>query len=330
MDAPAFWYEPALTWQSRVLAPLAWVYCAVSARVLARRAARPVVMGVPLVSVGNLTVGGSGKTPLTMLIAAHFSRKGYRVAVVACGSGGRVVVPTRVTAAHTAAEVGDEAKLLAKRLPDCAVWSGSSKPATVQAAEAAGATLVVLDDGFQRLDIPRTVNVLAVGGGGFGNGRVVPAGPLREPPVAACRADVVVAMADMPPVLPDVPTFCLAPALCADTVKRLEGKPLVAFAAIARPQRFFDALRAAGLQVVAEHGFGDHHRFGKADLQMLRADAARQGATLACTEKDAVKLPDGFGAIAVPLVVGGADVNELLACLEARVAVSGRCCDHRC
>lgn len=319
MQQPAFWYRPLMTWQAWLLWPLALLYrLAVAVNMVLRRRKRRDA-GVPLVSIGNLTVGGSGKTPLTLVVAEHLQRKGYAVAVVSCGSGGTRRVPVRVTAACTAAEVGDEAKLMALRLPEVAVWSGPSKPQTVRAAVAAGATLVVLDDGFQRVDVARTVDILVVGMGGLGNGCMMPAGPLREPVSAAARADMVVAMGGMPPLGGSAPVLTVSRRLDAAVVAGLQDTPVVAFAAIARPERFFGGLREAGVEVVAERAFADHKGFSPTDLAALREEAARAGAVLVCTEKDMVKLPEDFPAVAVPLVVDEDEVAPVLEMIEERL-----------
>lgn len=320
MQQPAFWYHPAPTWQARLLWPLAWLYGTVSRLNVARRAWHAVPLDIPLVSIGNLTVGGSGKTPLTLEIAAHFARLGQRVAVVACGSGGSRRVPLQVTSRHTAAEVGDEACLLALRLPEVAVWTGPSKAATVQAAArmTPRPSLIVLDDGFQRRDIPRSANLLVVGPQGLGNGLCLPAGPLREPAAAAACATCAVLMggAPRPASLPrHVPTFRLTPVLCPDAVQRMQGKPVVALAGIAHPQAFFSALRAAGLEVLAAQALPDHAAPSPALLERLQATARQHGAVLVCTEKDMPKLPAN-AAVAIPLVLPPAEVAPLLAYLE--------------
>lgn len=306
-QTPAFWYALTPTWQARLLQPVAWLY-GVGAWVhgtwRVRHVYRPTV---PVISIGNLTVGGSGKTPVTQCLLNYFHKK-VRVAVVGCGSSQN---PVLVTPAHAATQVGDEPLMLARQYPDVRVWACTDKARAVRAAEADGAELILLDDGFQRRDIITAVNVLVVGPRGIGNGLLVPAGPLREPLAAMARADIVVTF--NPKLTPSVeqPTFAVMQALCVADIARCRGKPLVAFAGIAHPEAFFNALRTAGLKVTATVPFPDHHRYTAADKTRLQRLAKEHGAMLVCTAKDGVKLPEGWPYMAVRSEVKGA-IKELL------------------
>ncbi|MFZ2587714.1 MAG: tetraacyldisaccharide 4'-kinase [Alphaproteobacteria bacterium] len=304
MKTPSFWYTPTRTWKSHALRPLARLYGAGAWMHHTWRGRKVYRAPVPVISIGNLTAGGSGKTPLTLLLAqaleAHF-----RLAIV------------------TGAQAeGDEAKLLVAHLPSAIVISHRNKQHGVAQAVARGATLIVLDDGFSRVDVARDVDVLTFGPSGIGNGLGIPAGPLRECLQAAARADCYVLQDTLLPTgLPVKPVFAFRRALDTTVVASLGGKPLVAFAALAHPDEFFNALTAAGLNVVETFSLPDHATFTPALHDTLNTLARTNGATLVCTEKDAMKLPPDLPYVAVPLALEG-DVNGFInfitTCLKRR------------
>lgn len=284
MRSPEFWgAKPGLV--AGLLAPVgaAWD---VAGR-LRRAVTRPYRAEVPVICVGNLVAGGSGKTPVvlslaTMLPGAHAVTRGY---------GGSLAGPVRVTGAHTAGEVGDEALLLAARLP---CWVARDRAAGIRAAIAEGAAAILLDDGFQNPTVEKDLSLVVVDAGfGFGNRHVIPAGPLREriaPGLA--RADAVIVIGDGPE--PDALARAGRPILRADlapvAAERFAGKTVVGFAGIGRPEKFFATLRGLGAAVAAAHEFPDHHPYRPAELAALSDEAARLGATLVTTAKDWVRL----------------------------------------
>jgi tetraacyldisaccharide 4'-kinase len=321
MKAPRFWYRKP-GWQSALLAPLAWVYARLGDEQAVHRLHRRYTAKVPVVSVGNLTAGGSGKTPLVAHLARHFS-KTHKVAIVSRGYGGTVRIPLKVEPdLHAAAQVGDEPLMLARRLQGAAaVYIARHRPHGVRLAEKEGATLLLLDDGFQRRDIARTVDIVAVDGArGFGNGKVIPAGPLREPATALRRAHIAVVSngKDKTGLLEKGPTFHLALSSDPATLGKLKGKRVLAFAGLANPDKFFAALKNAGLKLAATQSFPDHHAYTAADRDALAAAAKRKKALLACTEKDAVKLPPGFAHV-VRERLSGPDLAKLVAEIEKRL-----------
>jgi tetraacyldisaccharide 4'-kinase len=292
--APDFWgRKPGLA--ANLLLPFgaAWD-CAGRLR---RALARPYRSSVPVICVGNLVVGGAGKTPVTMALADWFRARDIAAHVVARGYRGRLVGPIRVDAArHDAGEVGDEAVLVARRTP---AWVARDRVAGAAAAVAAGAEAILLDDGFQNPSIEKTVSLIVVDAGyAFGNGRVLPAGPLRENlRRGLARADAAVLLAvsgvegSVAPQLfgqrlPVVPAM-----LTAIAGERFAGDRVYAFAGIGRPARFFATLRALGANVAAERSFPDHYAFGERDLDDLSVAARRLGARLVTTAKDFVRLP---------------------------------------
>jgi tetraacyldisaccharide 4'-kinase len=293
-SAPAFWgREPGFA--ADLLLPLGAVWDAAGR--LRRAVARPVRAPAPVVCVGNLVAGGAGKTPVTMALADWLGARGVAVHVVARGYGGRLAGPTRVDPlAHDAGEVGDEALLLAARAP---AWIARGRAAGVAAAIAAGAKAILLDDGFQNPAIDKTLSLIVVDAGyGFGNRRVMPAGPLRENlRRGLARADAIVLLAgadrnpaiagsELAPALPVIPAM-LHP-VAGD---RFAGERVHAFAGIGRPARFFATLHALGAEIVAERAFPDHYRYRERDIAALSAAASRERARLVTTAKDFVRLP---------------------------------------
>jgi tetraacyldisaccharide 4'-kinase len=291
MRAPEFWSRPPGL-AAGALAPLGLAWNAACR--LRRSVARPYRSPLPVVCVGNLVAGGSGKTPVVLSLAAIAKASGFAVHLVTRGYGGRLAGPVRVDPGeHDAAAVGDEALLLAAAAP---CWVARDRAAGIRAAAAAGAAAVLLDDGFQNPGFDKDLSLVVIDGDyGFGNGRVMPAGPLREPVAGGLgRADAVVLLGDggSPGRLAAatrLPTFRarLAPMQPA----RFAGARLVAFAGIGRPEKFFATLRTAGAELVGAHPFPDHHRYIEGEIAALRRTAERAGARLVTTAKDWPRLP---------------------------------------
>ena len=292
--APAFWGQPPGL-LADLLSPIGAACDAAGHlhRVISRSYRAP----VPVVCVGNLVAGGAGKTPVALALAAWFLKRGVPVHIVTRGYGGRLRGPLRVDPdRHDAAAVGDEALLLAARAP---CWVARDRAAVVRAAVAAGAGAVLLDDGFQNPAVAKTLGLVVVDADfGFGNGRVMPAGPLRENlRRGLARADAVVLIgAERELSRAGVQRRgCRAPMLNAVLAplngERLAGKRLLAFAGIGRPEKFFATLRALGAALVGTRAFSDHHPFRVAELEGLRRDAERSGARLITTAKDIVRVP---------------------------------------
>jgi tetraacyldisaccharide 4'-kinase len=290
--APVFWGEEAGL-AADLLAPFGAAWDAAGR--LRRALARPYRAPAPVICVGNLVAGGAGKTPVTLALTDWLVANGVAVHIVTRGYGGRNVGPLRVDVPrHDADEVGDEALLLASRAP---CWVARDRPAGVAAAIEAGAEAVLLDDGFQNPAAAKTLSLLVVDAGyGFGNGRVMPAGPLRENlSRGLARADMVVLLtADGEKHGKPVAGLGARPVVEAILTpvegERFAGRRVLAFAGIGRPEKFFATLRRVGAELVVEHGFPDHHRYREPDITALRRAADRARAQLVTTSKDFVRL----------------------------------------
>lgn len=296
MQPPRFWYDGAEGRDAAIalqllLRPAAWAYGAVGAARIAG-ARREAVL--PAVCVGNVTLGGAGKTPVARAIRTRLAARGLATHLVSRGYGGKLKGPLAVDPArHTAADVGDEPLLHARDGP---AWIGGDRVATARAAKAAGAGALVLDDGFQNTGLAYTVSLLVFDETlGVGNGRVFPAGPLREPVAAAlARADGVILMrgAERQSKLDAALKRFRGPVIGATLapVAPPPDKPLFAFAGIGHPDKFFALLQAAGGTLADRRAFPDHHPYSERDMADLAIDAAAKGARLITTEKDAVRI----------------------------------------
>ena len=289
-QAPEFWSRPGLF--SDLLAPFGWTYGALSA---ARRGmVQATRVAVPVICVGNLVAGGAGKTPVVLSLAALLQQRGRHPHVLSRGYGGSLTGPLRVDPAqHDAGQVGDEPLLLAAIAP---TWIGRDRIASAKAAIAGGADILLLDDGFQNPALHYDRTLLVVDGGyGIGNGRVMPAGPLREPVAPALsRSSAIVMIGDNTQALTLGTVPMLTARLAPTDGDDLKGKRVVAFAGIGRPAKFFATLTELGATIIERRGFPDHHRYAESDIASLAATARDHDAVLITTEKDDVRLPPAY------------------------------------
>ena len=301
MRAPDFWSRPpeAPGLAARLLAPASALWKLATRRRL-RRAGQTV--GAPVICVGNLTAGGSGKTPTAIALVEALKTSQLHPAVVSRGYGGRLIGPVCVDPAlHDASDVGDEPLLLAAFAP---VFVARDRASACRKAVEAGADVLVLDDGFQNPSPAKDLSLVVVDAGyGFGNGRVIPAGPLREPvPEGLSRADAVIAVGtslERAQLVNTWPPLAELPVLEANiaplaTGMDWEGLRVLAFAGIGRPQKFFETLRGQGAEIASTRAFPDHAAYHPRLLARLETEARSLQAQLVTTEKDAVRLPESF------------------------------------
>jgi tetraacyldisaccharide 4'-kinase len=300
---PTFWAQPPGV-LANLLLPVGAAWDAAGR--LRQALSRPYCSPIPVVCVGNLVAGGAGKTPVVLAVTSALATRGVEVHIVTRGYGGRLGGPVRVDPGrHDSAAVGDEALLLAVRAP---CWVARDRAAGVRAAAAAGARAILLDDGLQNPTIAKTLSLVVVDAAyGFGNGRVIPAGPLRESRARGlARADALVllgaeAEASCAERIGIVSGRPVIPAVLAPIAgERLAGSRLLAFAGIGRPEKFFATLRALGAVLVGTRAFPDHHPFRAGEIEQLLRVAERANARLVTTAKDIVRIsPAGRPGIEV-------------------------------
>ena len=324
MQAPKFWYR-SRSWQAFLLSPLGMVYAWATAR--RQKNARPTRVDIPVICIGNLNVGGTGKTPTTIAIAQMLISRGIAVHIVSRGYGGSLKAVTQVDPrAHTADETGDEPLLMAAFAP---TWVANERVAGARAAQNAGADVILLDDGFQDPSLIKDLSIIVVDATrGFGNGRCLPAGPLREPVhVGLKRANAVISIGE-----PEAQSQFRERS--ADQLGRIahitaslkpiemgmpwaEGRYL-AFAGIGDPEKFFATLRGLGAPLVRTVALDDHQKLARPMIQRLMKEAQSMNAQLVTTEKDAARLPADLrsGILSLPVRLEFDDASALENLLE--------------
>lgn len=295
MRAPAFWWRrPGLA--SALLSPVGAVVGAIALARMGKAGGR---VEAPVLCIGNPTVGGAGKTPTAIALLRRLTARGATPFALLRGHGGAAPMPLKVDPAiHGADAVGDEALLLARYAPT--IVAGGARRAGAEMAVAVGASHIVMDDGFQNPSLHKDVSVLVVDGAvGAGNACVTPAGPLRAPLLPQlARADAVLVVGDgsagekVAAEAAQAGCTVLRGRLVPDpaAVAALRGVPLIAFAGIGRPEKFFATLEGEGLTLLARHAFADHHPFRPAEIARLVEAARAQGARLVTTQKDRIRL----------------------------------------
>lgn len=290
MREPWFWRSKSLTARivSQAISPLSFAYDA--AQRTRWNLTHPHKPPAPVICIGNASLGGEGKTPFAIMLGEMLEREGVNYCFLTRGYGGRLPGPVHIDASkHSVADVGDEALLLSRNAP---TWTARDRIAGAQAAAENGVDVILMDDGFQNPKLAKTLSILLFGGDAtIGNGRVFPAGPLREPFARAlARADLVVFTGDDP----DAGIAKGKPTIRAklEPINPPPPQKIVAFSGIGKPQKFFALLAETGFDVAAKVDFPDHHFFTEHQINALRSLAKKNKATLITTEKDFVRLSD--------------------------------------
>jgi len=306
MRTPEFWTSEsaAAKAMAALLSPLGALYgLSVRARLSRARPFRP---RARVVCIGNLTAGGSGKTPIAIAIGRILAAHGKKIIFLTRGYGGRLHGPVQVNPAqHSASDVGDEPLLLAAH---GTVIVARNRADGARLADSLGADIILMDDGFQNFQITKDLSLVVIDAeSGFQNGRLIPAGPLREAVTQGlARADGIVLMGEGTPQLPAFAGPILSACLVPTAPDVLRGRDVFAFAGIGRPQKFFQMLRHMGADIVAERSFPDHHKFTALELSVLKGAAEKTKALLVTTEKDFVRLDPAARNSIVPVPVHAA------------------------
>ncbi|MEL6858116.1 MAG: tetraacyldisaccharide 4'-kinase [Pseudomonadota bacterium] len=306
-----------------LLTPLAWLYAEITARKI--RSASPRKVEATVICIGNLTAGGVGKSPVVAALRRHIADKyGLRVATLSRGYGGKLKGPLQVDPSqHQASDVGDEPLMLSRGGES---WIGANRAAAGIAMSAAGVEVILMDDGHQNPGLSKDLSLIVVDAQtGFGNGYVIPKGPLREPVAEGLRrADAVILVGDggRPVELTDSACVVMKGVIAPTT--QPPPQPYVAFAGIGRPEKFFDTLERLDLDVRDAVPFPDHHAFSDSDRRYLQRLADDHGATLITTEKDFERLPEAWrvGVQTLPIEVRFKPVELLEELLSGTLSAS--------
>jgi tetraacyldisaccharide 4'-kinase len=323
---PRWWYGAGSQWQATLLAPVGLVVGKIATARLSRK--NSYRSRLPVICIGNFTAGGSGKTPLALLVARLVSQEEREPWFLSRGYGGRLTGPIHVdTAVHHSADVGDEPLLLARQAPAVISRDRASGAKAIEAA-ASGDAVIIMDDGLQNPALVKDLTIAVVSGDrGLGNGRVIPAGPLRAPLSAQIGlADMIVVTGQSAQAnawLHSLRALAQVPIIRAQTrasgsAAKFKGRRVIAYAGIANPERFFSMLANIGADVVERRVFDDHHGFSDSEARDLLDTARRSSADLVTTEKDLARLAGATGegkalrershAFAIETVIDGDDL----------------------
>jgi tetraacyldisaccharide 4'-kinase len=294
INTPHFWYSPTLNKWQKCLIPLSYLYTYITRST--GRFITPQKINIPVICIGNLVLGGAGKTPTALALATWLLERGYNIHFLTRGYGGTEPGPLCVNLNHHKAnQVGDEALLLAKTAP---TWVCKDRVLGAKAAHAAGAQLLIMDDGFQNPSLYKDLSLVVIDGQqGLGNQHVFPAGPLREPLIMGLkRAQAVVIIGkdehNCAALAPQLPILFSVMTPAPESISLIRKKPLIAFAGLGYPEKFFRFLRQNDAHLIETYEFPDHYFYNEKELQPLITKAQAKNALLITTEKDMVRVPN--------------------------------------
>ena len=294
MKSPNFWSQNEQSIEALALEPIAQVLNLLST--VRYSLVKPRKVKALVICVGNLVAGGAGKTPTAISIAGLLRKKGINVSFLTRGYRGKERGPIRVDPQrHNAVQVGDEPILLAHVAP---TWVSRNRILGAKMAISEGAKVLIMDDGFQNPFLTKDFSIIVIDGGyGFGNNRLIPAGPMRETIVKGLpRADAIVLIGQDKTGISDLIDNYKLPMFQAELLptpqsSELRGQTVVAFSGIGRPSKFFFTLRNIGCTIIKSVSFSDHHHYKPDEIMKLVEYAGSQGAIPVTTEKDWVRLP---------------------------------------
>ena len=318
MKTPSFWHADGFI--PKLLEPLAQLYKCLS--FLERSLGSKTKIDIPVLCIGNLVSGGAGKTPIALSIGQKLNVK-HNISFLTRGYGGIEAGPIEVNPdEHSSYEVGDEALILSEVGP---TWVSRNRIAGAIAAKNAGFEIVIMDDGFQHTSLVKTLSFVIIDGPyGFGNGRLIPAGPLREPIYSGLkRADIIVLVGEVNPsiieLLPNNKPLLRASLVPAEMGTQLSNNNVIGFAGIGRPTKFLETLEKMGLNIIDFVAFPDHYRFRESEIRELYEKATEVDAILVTTFKDIKRVPKNVAHLCQPIgiTVVWEDDNEIQQLLDS-------------
>ncbi|MDC0398830.1 tetraacyldisaccharide 4'-kinase [Alphaproteobacteria bacterium] len=318
MKTPSFWHADGFI--PKLLEPLAQLYKCLS--FLERSLRSKTKIDIPVLCIGNLVSGGAGKTPIALSIGQKLNVK-HNISFLTRGYGGIEAGPIEVNPdEHSSYEVGDEALILSELGP---TWVSRNRTAGAIAAKNAGFEIVIMDDGFQHTSLVKTLSFVIIDGPyGFGNGRLIPAGPLREPIYSGLkRADVIVLVGEVNPsiieLLPNDKPLLRVSLVPAEMGIPLSNNNVIGFAGIGRPTKFLETLEKMGLNIIDFVAFPDHYRFRESEIRELYEKATEVDAILVTTFKDMKRVPKNVAHLCQPIgiTVVWEDDNEIQQLLDS-------------
>lgn len=298
LKAPKFWYIKKDTIYSKILYPLSLVFrLGTKIRNITSRTNKS---SLPIICIGNIVVGGAGKTPVALKIGRILIKSGYNPHFISRGYAGIIKSSTLVQPWHSPKSVGDESLLLSDIAP---TWIGIKRHKSIRLAEKNGSDCIVMDDGFQNPTIHKNFSIVVINSSQeFGNKRVIPSGPLRESiKRGLSRTNLVIMIGNVTKFLNEIIPAHI-PIISANfninkENKIFKGQKITAFAGIAYPEKFFDSLRKLGAIIVKEVTYPDHHIFDDNDLLNLAEIANKTKSILVSTQKDFVRIPKSYRSL---------------------------------